>query len=416
MSRRWRRLNRQSARSIHEVANELQGLILKGCQFLGARADVLPPEYVEVLSALQDRVAAHGFEVVRELVEDEIEAPLERVFESFEERPVAAASLAQVHRATLRSGERVAVKVQYPEIASLVTSDLSNLRTLFRAVGWIERDFDLMPLVEELGQAMPMELDFENEGRTAERIGAFFADRDDVAVPGIHWKWSRRRVLVMDYVEGIKISDAEALADAGIDTDVLMQTLVEAYCEMILARGVFHADPHPGNLLVQPRPDGSPRVVFLDFGLAKQLPAEFRRTAVEFAGALLSGNADAMGRALVHLGFETRHGGAEALDEIARAILEVATALRHQSFLEPEATRRAGERIPRLVRENPIVRIPSHLVLVGRVVALLSGLGKTLDARIDMLQTVLPYVAGARSPGGRAGRAPRPRPPAAPGA
>lgn len=394
MGRRWRRFNRQSAHSIHDAAVELQGLILKGCQFLGSRADVLPPEYVEVLSVLQDRVPPRPFRCIRECVEDEMEAPLEHVFASFEPTPVASASLAQVHRARLRSGELVAVKVQYPEIGDLVHSDLSNLRALFRAVGLVERDFDLMPLVEELASVMPRELDFEQEGRTAEQIGAFFGDRPDVAVPRIHWEWTRPRVLVMDYIEGIKISDAPALRTAGIDTDALMTTLVEAYCEMILGRGVFHADPHPGNLLVQPGAGGRPRLVFLDFGLAKELPADFRVRVVGLAAALLGGDAGGMARALVDLGFETRSGGARALEEIAEAVLEVATALRNQSFFDPEATRRAGDRIPRLVRENPIVRIPSHLVLVGRVVGLLSGLGRTLDARIDMLRTIWPYAMG----------------------
>jgi predicted unusual protein kinase regulating ubiquinone biosynthesis (AarF/ABC1/UbiB family) len=407
MSRRWRRFNRQSAESIHETAVELQGLILKGCQFLGSRADVLPPEYVEVLSALQDRVPPRSFRAIRERVEDELGAPLDRVFESFEPVPVASASLAQVHRARLRGGETVAVKVQYPEIAELVHSDLSNLRSLFRAVGWIERDFDLMPLVEELSRAMPQELDFEHEGRTAEHIGSFFTDRPDVVVPRIHWEWTRRRVLVMEYIEGIKISDTRALLAAGVDTDALMGTLVEAYCEMILARGVFHADPHPGNLLVQPVPGGPPRLVFLDFGLAKELPPDFRTHVVGLAAAVLGGNASGMAGALLALGFETRTGGAEALEKIAEAVLEVATALRQQSFLDPEATRRAGNRIPRLVRENPIVRIPSHLVLVGRVVGLLSGLGRTLDARVDMLRTIWPYAMGTPAPRAR-GAAPTP--------
>jgi len=417
MRRRWRRFHRQSAESIHDTAIDLQGLILKGCQFLGSRADVLPPEYVEVLSALQDRVPPRGFQEIRERVEDELDAPLDRIFDEFDPRPVASASLAQVHRARLRDGQPVAVKVQYPEIERLVHSDLSNLRALFRAVGWIERDFDLMPLVEELGRAMPMELDFENEGRTAEQIAAFFADRPDVAVPRIHWHWTRRRVLVMEYVDGIKISDAEALRGAGVDTDALMRTLIEAYCEMILVRGMFHADPHPGNLLVQPRAEGGHRLVFLDFGLAKQLPADFRKCVLGFAASLLGGDRRALASALGQLGFETRRGGERALEDIAGALLEVANVLRHQSYIDPQATRRAGERIPRLVRENPIVRIPSHLVLVGRVVGLLSGLGHTLDARVDMLRTIWPYaMRETATPAPRRGRARSgaARPPASP--
>ena len=168
MEQRWARFNRRSAEAIYEAAVELRGLILKGCQFLGSRADVLPPQYIEVLSRLQDRVPAKPFEVVRGIVEQELSDDLENVFESFAERPIAAASLAQVHEARLRSGERVAVKVQYPEIEALVRSDLANLRILFRAVGLVERDFDLLPLLDEIGQHVPLELDFENEGRNAE--------------------------------------------------------------------------------------------------------------------------------------------------------------------------------------------------------------------------------------------------------
>ncbi len=208
---------------------------------------------MEILSRLQDRVPAKRFPVVRETIEEELDRPLGEIFASFEESPIASASLAQVHRAVLHSGETVAVKVQYPEIASLVRSDLSNLRVLFRTVGLVERDFDLMPLVDELGTHMPLELNFVNEAHNAERISRFYEDREDVHVPRVHWEYTTRRVMVSEFIEGIKISDARALRGAGIDPNAIMRTLIEAYCEQILIRGFFHADPHPGNLLVEPK-------------------------------------------------------------------------------------------------------------------------------------------------------------------
>jgi len=396
MKERWSRFNRGSAESIYQTAIELRGMILKGCQFIGSRADVLPPEYIEVLARLQDRVPPKPFEMVRNCVEEELGAPLEAVFEWFSQEPIAAASLAQVHEARLRTGERVAVKVQYPEVGALVHSDLANLRTLFRAVGTIEKDFDLLPLVEELGQHVPKELDFINEGHNAERCAEFFAERDDVHVPSIFWRYTTQRVLVMEFIEGIKISDSQALGAAGISPESIMQTLVEAYCEQLLVRGFFHADPHPGNLMVQPGPPE--RIVFLDFGLAKELPADFRRGVVSFASALLGGHADAMTRALVELGFETRSGGADSaapLAAIAERLLEVATQLRNQTYIERDAVREAGDDLVRLVREDPIVRIPSHIVLVGRVLGLLSGLGRTLSVKLDMVKITLPFVAKA---------------------
>ena len=180
MDQRWSAFHRGSARQIHRLALELGGLILKGCQFLGARADVVPREYVTVLSRLQDRVPPRSFAVVRRTVEAELGAPLASVFAEFSPRPVGAASLAQVHDARLRDGRRVAVKVQYPEIAAQVRGDLANLRSLFRAVGWLERDLDLLPIFDELAQQMPRELDFENEGRNAEKIAALLAPRREI--------------------------------------------------------------------------------------------------------------------------------------------------------------------------------------------------------------------------------------------
>jgi predicted unusual protein kinase regulating ubiquinone biosynthesis (AarF/ABC1/UbiB family) len=394
MAARWSAQHEQSAHALYELAIELRGLILKGCQFIGSRADVLPPEYVEVLSRLQDRVPAHRFSVVKRTVERELGKPIEEAFREFSETPIASASLAQVHEARLPSGERVAVKVQYPEIGRLVESDLSNLRMLFRAAGLIERDFDLMPLVEELGRYVPLELDFVNEAHNAEKIGAFFEAREDVSVPRVHWALTTRHVLVSDFVEGIKVSDADALRAAGVDTDALMQTLIEAYCEQILTRGFFHADPHPGNLIVQPGQggDGRPRLVFIDFGLAKDLPPDFRVGVVALAAAMMQGSAEAMAEALLKLGFETREGGVDALYDIADAILEVALQMRKQSFVDPRLMRDAGNRLPELIRANPIVRIPSHVILLGRVVALLSGLGRTLEARVDMVRTILPFA------------------------
>ncbi len=402
MDRRWSEFHDNTAWRIHDLAVDLRGMILKACQFMSARPDVLPPEYIDVLGRLQDRVPAHDFEKLRRDVERSIGAPIDRVFASLDAEPLAAASLAQVHVGELHGGERVAVKIQYPEIASLVRHDLANLHVLFRAVGFVERDLDVMPVFRELQQNVPRELDFTREADAAERVGGFFEGREDVRVPSLRRDLSSRRVLVMERIEGIKIDDADALRAAGIDVDAVMKTLVEAYCEQVFVHGVFHADPHPGNLVVEPlegdRPDGSRRfcLVFLDFGLTKTLPKRFREATAAFAAALLGGDARAMAESLEGMGFETRHGGVEALEEITTLVLRTATRLRHQAFVDRAAMEEAAGELPRMIRENPIVTVPGHLVLAGRVVALLAGLGHSLQARVDMIPTVLPYVMGVR--------------------
>jgi predicted unusual protein kinase regulating ubiquinone biosynthesis (AarF/ABC1/UbiB family) len=396
MEQRWREFHGTSARSVYEVAIELQGLILKGCQFLGTRADVLPQEYVETLSALQDRVPPRPFSVIRSCVERELGAELGDVFSRFSAAPIASASLAQVHEARLHSGERVAVKVQYPDIEALVRGDLKNLRALFRAVRFLERDFDVMPLIDELGTYVPRELNFVNEGRNAETIARFFKQRDDVAVPRIHWELTTRRVLVMDFIDGIKITDVERLRSEGLDPEQVARILVEAYCDQVLVHGFFHADPHPGNLLVQKTAAGTPRLVFVDFGLAKDLPPHFRETVVSFAQALLTGNVDAMADALVELGFETRDGNAESLREIAAFVLDLARRFRRGVRFEADFADRFGREVPERIRRNPIVRVPTHLVLVARVVGLLSGVNRSLGSRLDLAHAILPYAAGTR--------------------
>jgi predicted unusual protein kinase regulating ubiquinone biosynthesis (AarF/ABC1/UbiB family) len=406
MAQRWAKLHRQSASSIYETAVELRGLILKACQFIGTRADVLPPEYVEVLSRLHDRVPPRPYEVAAATIRRELGRGPDELFARFEREPIAAASLAQVHRATRFDGREVAVKVQYPEIEAIVRSDLASLRALFRTVSFLERDFDLLPLVDELRRSVPRELDFENEGRNAERIAGFFTGSPEIRVPGIHWDLTRRRVLVMDFEPGIKLNDVAALRGAGVDVDRVAAILVSAYCEQILSRGFFHADPHPGNLLVQPGP-GGPRLVFLDFGLAKELPEGFRASVVEFAAALLRGDVDAMAAAMARVGFETRDGRVAGLREIARFVLAAAQRVRAQSHVDRELAERLRAELPRRIRENPLVRVPAHLVLVGRVVGLLSGLTTSLETRADLVRAILPYAFGAARASTPAGDATR---------
>jgi predicted unusual protein kinase regulating ubiquinone biosynthesis (AarF/ABC1/UbiB family) len=393
MQRRWRRFHRDSAEAVYQTALELRGLVLKGCQYVGARADLMPPEWIEVLSRLQDQVPARELPVVRRVVEAELGRPLEAVFRRFAPEPVASASLAQVHEAVLRDGRRVAVKVQYPEIARLVRSDLANLRALFRAIGWLEPDVDLMPIVEELSRHVPRELDFLGEASNAERVAAIFAGRDDVRVPRVHRELCTRRVLVMEFVDGVKITERDALQRAGVDLDRLVRTLVEAWCEQVLVHGFFQADPHPGNLLVEP--DGG-RLVLLDFGLAKRLPARFRADSLVFLTALLRRDPEQMADALAALGFETRHGRRDSLVALSRAALAVLAELAESGSLGPERLEAVGAELAAQVRGNPVVRVPSHVVLLARTLGLLSGVARSLRARVDPLSIVLPYVVGSR--------------------
>ena len=389
MTERWHAQHRRNAEELYAAAVELQGPILKGAQWLGSRPDLLPRESIEVLARLQDRVPARPYAVMRRVVERELGRPLGAVFASFAKAPVASASLAQVHEARLLDGRRVAVKVQYPEIATLVHADLGSLRLVLGALARVERDFEWEPLLDELAEAVPRELDFEQEGRAAERMARNLAARRDVRIPAVHWEWSTRRVLVMEYVEGIPISDVAGLRAAGVDPQQVARLLLEVFTEQMLVHGFFHADPHPGNLRVEAE---GPRLVLLDFGLTKQLPQDFRAAVLELAGALLLGQQGRLGASLVRLGFSTRAGREDSLQAIAELLQGAALELRARGRLTPATLARLREELPERIRRDPIVRIPPHLVLVGRALGLLSGQLASLGADLNLAELLAPLT------------------------
>jgi len=183
----------------------------------------------------------------------------------------------------------------------------------------------------------------------------------------------------------------DALRAAGVDPDQVIRILIETWCEQILVHGLFHADPHPGNLLVQP---AGPRLCLLDWGLSKELPPDFRVGILEFSAALIQGDAEAMVKAFLDLGFETRDGSSESLVEVARFALAFAQRVRERSWAESRAFTRWNEELGAEIRRNPIVVIPSHVLLLGRVLGLLSGVSRSLGSKVDLLPVVLPYVMG----------------------
>ena len=394
---RFSRQHRRSAERIYQTALRLEGWLMKACQFIGARADILPDEYIEVLSRLHDKVPPRPSAVILKQIEAELGKPLAHVFPTFEAEPIAAASLAQVHRATLSNGEQVAVKVQYPDIAPLVELDLHNVSFFVDWLAWLEPRFDFRFIIREMSRYIPLELDFIHEGHSAEQVGRNFATRgNDVVVPRIHWEFSTPRLLVMEFMEGIKVTEVEALRQAGIDTRLVAQKLTDAYLQQILLDGLFHADPHPGNLLVQPTPDG-PRIVFLDFGLTKDLPAEFPDAMAQLTAAIVQQDSQEIVASFRRLGFATKHGGDESLLVLGEAMLGHSVK-ENKAYADPDMVEQFNDQLSQAMRKDPVVEAPSDLVFVGRVMGLLSGLGKQLGSEVNLMTTLMPYLLSYMSP------------------
>jgi predicted unusual protein kinase regulating ubiquinone biosynthesis (AarF/ABC1/UbiB family) len=295
-----------------------------------------------------------------------------------------------VHRARLHDGREVAVKIQYPEIANLVATDIRNFVFLVRVLARLEPDFDFRVFVDEVTKLVPLELDFLNEARNAERMAACLAGRADVLVPTVVHELSTGRALVSEYAAGVRVTDVAGMAAMGVDAKDVARRLSEVFTEMILVHGFFHGDPHPGNILVQP----GPRLVLLDFGLAKALPNDFREAVARLTLAIMGGDKATIAAAFRALGFRTKEDSDESLAMLGEAF--IGFALRTgRAYADPEMLAKFNEELPRAMKSNPLVAVPGDILLVGRVMGLLSGIGKQLGSEVDPAALLLPYLAGA---------------------
>ena len=383
------RQHRRSAEATYRMATRLEGLPIKVCQFIGARADILPDEYVEVLSRLQDKVPPRPASTMRAVVERELGAPIETIFATFDDTPIAAASLAQVHRARLHDGRDVAVKIQYPEIAQLVATDIRSFGFLVSVLARLEPNFDFRVLVDEVTKLVPLELDFLNEASNAERMAGHLAGRADVFIPPVVREHSTGRVLVSEFAPGVRLTDVDGMRRMGVDPKDVARRVSEIFTEMILVHGFFHGDPHPGNLLVQP----GPRIVLLDFGLAKELPTDFREAIIRLTMAIMTGEAAPIAAAFRALGFRTKRESDDSLAMLGEAFLGFALK-NGMAYANVALVEKFNEELPRAMRDNPLIEVPGDILLVGRVMGLLSGIGKQLGSEVDPAALLLPYLAG----------------------
>jgi predicted unusual protein kinase regulating ubiquinone biosynthesis (AarF/ABC1/UbiB family) len=390
--RRW---DRVSAATLDGAARDLGGVLLKAGQFLSTRADVLPAAYVERLARLQDRARPQPYTVVRRVIEEELGAPPEELFARVWRRPIASASLAQVHRATLHDGREVAVKVQRPDVRAALAADLATLRVAVRAIEGLEGALGFALLLDQLETSLARELDFALEAESARRMAANFAGAAGVRIPAIAAELTTERVLVSEYLPGIRISDRARLARAGISPERVVDALLAAYAAQVFAHGFFHADPHPGNVLVLPESDGAFALGFVDFGIVAELPADFRERTLALAQSLFARDAAGAAAALEALGLTTRDPAARTLEQMAERLMT--HLARSDDAGRPERIAQLGNELSELLRADPLATLPPHLFLLGRVVGMLAGVSAQLGVRVNVARALLPGLFGARA-------------------
>jgi len=372
----WELAHRRGAGRLLDAAEALGGTLIKAGQFASTRPDLLPTPYVEELFSLQDRVPPQPYAVIEEAVARELRRPVPEIFSEFEREPIAAASIAQVHRARLADGREVAVKVQYPGVAALIEADLAALEAIFRAVARLEPQIQLQPIADYLRWTLPLELDFRREAAAIEDLRSALSDRDDAVVPGVVDNLTTGRLLVMDLVKGVKITDKEALSRAGIEPREVAALLMDVYADQLFERGVLHADPHPGNILVQP----GPRLVLLDHGLTLALEPSFIVALERMVGAMRIGDLDSLTPALQNAGLPVD----EDTDYVT--LLRLVGVLLGDEVGETDIGD-FGMRLSASVGD-----VPPRLLLVGRAIGLLDGIGRQLDPQLDALEIVARYV------------------------
>ncbi|TMD01340.1 MAG: AarF/ABC1/UbiB kinase family protein [Chloroflexi bacterium] len=384
------------------TAIKLGVLMIKLGQFLSSRADLLPEQALAALSSLQDEVPPAPFSHVVSVLEAELGKPVEQVFSVLERKCTAAASLGQVHKAVLAStGEEVAVKVQRPNIDQLVSMDLSTLKFVI----WVINRFvdtsefiDLMAVYREFKRTVYEEIDYVTETANAKRFKEMFKDDPSIYIPGVYEDYTTRRVLVLEWIDGIKINDYAAIEAAGVSRLEVAKRTVRAYFYQFFNEGFFHADPHPGNIFVLPEGKADkkvtvsegPVIAFVDFGMVGSLTKNMKKSLKELFLSFVSRDSRALVRALSKLGFIGEGANMAAMERGVSLMMEHYYGMTLGEARDMDIPEVAQD-VENMLYGQPF-RIPAQFAFTGRAIGVLVGVTTGLSPDFNFVEIATPYA------------------------
>ena len=376
----------QRGRHLREMLDELGPTFVKFGQLLSTRPDIVPPDIIAELRALQDDVTPFAFSEVERVVREELDLPIEKLFTSFEEMPMAAASIGQVHRAVLPNGKRVAVKVQRPDAPRQIEADLSLLYQAAKIAKERVRSLDFIDareLVDEFSRSIRHELDYRLEARNAQTFHRNFAGHPHVRIPHVYWSYSRQRVLTLELLEGEQVADLELQAFTMDERRHLAYLITEAWMTMIFRHGFFHADPHPANILLI----GGEQIGLVDFGLAGKLSDDdlSKLTALFIDAA--EENVDALARRLGDLGVRYDRSREQ---ELTRELRELYYKYYGARLSEIDPLQVIREAFALIYSQN--LRLPTRFVLLDKAIATVGSVGVELYPDFNVFEVAKPYA------------------------
>ncbi|WP_170291712.1 ABC1 kinase family protein [Heliobacterium mobile] len=389
MAERWSKLYHRMAARFCNTATELGGLLIKAGQFFATRVDVLPPEITSELAQLQDAVPPAPFDHIERTIAEELSQPLEAIFTSFERTALAAASLGQVHQATLPTGEKVAVKVLRPHIHEIIHADFEAIQLtmlLAKIFTDLPKQMDMDAIFREMQQTFSNELDYRLEAAHSERFKKSLAVFEKIYVPNIYRQYSTKSILTMEFIDGRKVDDYAFIEENGIDRKELGHLLIRSYLHQVVNDGFFHADPHQGNIYV--KADGT--MVFLDFGMVGEIRPMMKENLKNLLFALVERDSEKMVEAMGNLGFLRPHANVNLVRRAMQFFLDHHSS---EQMKEMERTKNLGplgSEIREFIYQQPM-QIPAHLIFLGRAILTVTGVAFGLDPQMDA-QVAAPYI------------------------